>query len=129
MKKEAKDMHFNDVWDLPFKSDPSTKLSIYVWDNNSNVCFNYLGGSYDLYTRIIALLNGEEAEPFKTVVSNNDYILVSDTIYSEVLSTVLMVRGWGHLTGCGALHLPAEEAKRIQMELVDYAVQKLQGIK
>jgi len=127
MKKEPKDMHFNDVWKLPFKSDPS-KLSIYVWDNSNHVCFNYLGGGYDLYTRIIALLNGEEAEPFKMVESKGDYISVSEIENGPTtLLPVLMVRGWGHLTGCGALHLPAEEAKRIQMELVDYAVQKLQG--
>ena len=129
MKKEAKDLHFNDVWELPFNGDPA-ELAVYVWDSNNNVCFNFLGGGYELYTRIIALLNGEEAKPFKMVESKSDYISVSEIENDPTtLLPVLMVRGWGYLTGCGALHLPAEEAKRIQMELVDHAVKKLQGIK
>lgn len=40
---------------------------------------------------------------------------------------LLLVRGWGHLTGGGGLNLKPEQAKVIQDDFANYIVQKLSG--
>lgn len=37
----------------------------------------------------------------------------------------MRIRGWGHLTGCGALNLPPEEAIEIQDDFGEWIVKKL----
>lgn len=38
-----------------------------------------------------------------------------------------LVRGWGHLIGCGGLNLPAELAAKMQDEFINYILDKLNG--
>lgn len=38
---------------------------------------------------------------------------------------VMLTRGWGHLTGCGALNLPGHEAAKIQDDFGEWIVKKL----
>ena len=42
---------------------------------------------------------------------------------------ILLLRGWGHLTGGGALNLPDKEAIQIQNEFLDWVISKLKGKK
>lgn len=37
----------------------------------------------------------------------------------------MLIRGWGHLTGCGALNLPDHEAAKIQDDFGEWIVKKL----
>ena len=114
------------VWSLPFKKDPDG-YSVYIWDNEHNMCFNYLGNDYALYERIVNLLNGEPAEPFKRVGFNENTIAVSDDEQATEAKPILLVRGWGHLTGRGGLRLSVEEAVSKQNELLEYCARKLKG--
>lgn len=117
-------MKFTDVWKLPFVKDPEG-YCIYIWDSNNRMCFNFLGDDYDLYVRIVKLLNGEEAQPFKGVGRDEETIAVSDDVTKNTAAPCLLVRGWGHLTG--SLKLDAKEAIKLQNELIDYCVAKLHG--
>lgn len=38
---------------------------------------------------------------------------------------VILLRGWGHLTGCDALNLPGHEAAKIQDDFGEWIVKKL----
>ena len=40
---------------------------------------------------------------------------------------VFCVRGWGHLTGTGALHLPLQDAQRIQDGFVQHIAKQLKA--
>ena len=122
-----KELTIFDVWTLPFKSDMED-LFIYVWDSNHHMCFNFLTNNEEKCKRILALLNGkEDAVPFDNVGINNCCIGASNG--DEKPLGILMVRGWGYLTGSGALNLDPKVAIRLQNELVDFAVKQLKGEK
>lgn len=40
---------------------------------------------------------------------------------------LILIRGWGYLTGSGGLNLPDEEAAAIQDDLATYLVEQLKG--
>lgn len=40
-------------------------------------------------------------------------------------ANIIRIRGWGHLTGCGALNLPSEKAAKIQDDFGEWIVKKL----
>lgn len=115
-------MTFKDAWTLPFKGDP-IGYTIYIWDSKNHVCFNYLDDDREKYDRIINLLNGEDATPFKKCNIKGDYISVYD--YDVDVKPILLVRGWGYLTGSGGLKLDAEKAKKLQEDLIEYCRDKL----
>lgn len=69
---------------------------------------------------IIDLLNGNGEKTVKKEVKyNKDGYVSIDGI------NVMLLRGWGHLTGCGALNLPPEEAIEIQDDFGEWIVKKL----
>lgn len=123
MKKIRRDLNFKDVWTFPFKKDPGG-YSSYVWDSKSHICFDFLSNDYDLYDRIVKLLNGDDAPKFKHVGRDRIHIHVSESGEINDRKHVLLVRGWGHLTG--GLKLSSEEAIRLQDELLDYCVSMLE---
>lgn len=128
MKKEIKT--FKDAWALPFKKDPEG-LCVYIWDSKSHMCFNFGVEDLELYDRVVKLLNGEDAKPFKDVYRVNGHrIMVNNDFDHNVCAKVvplLYVRGWGYLTG--ALDLDACTAERLQKELMEYCAKKLLGEK
>lgn len=68
---------------------------------------------------IIDILNGNCDEKINhTLTYKNNDIYVGDNEF-------IIVRGWGHLTGCGALNLPVEEAAKIQDDFANYIITKL----
>lgn len=109
-------MNFTEIYFRPFRGDPGG-YSSYIWCDKHTMCFSILQPR--LKNRIIDLLNGEdEAVPFLRVEIDNDYIVING-------SPALLVRGWGRLTGCGALRLEASKAKAIQKEFLEWTLQQL----
>lgn len=109
-------MNFTEIYFRPFRGDPGG-YSSYIWCDKNTMCFSILQPR--LKNRMIALLNGEdEAVPFLRVETDNDYIVING-------SPALLVRGWGRLTGCGALRLEASKAKAIQKEFLEWTVKQL----
>lgn len=115
----------NDILKLPFKKD-SGSYTCYVYDNDMNICFDYL---YDdnvaEYERVVGLLNGDTVnyKKFDNVTYDDENIYVSDG--NEDPHNILLVRGWGLLTG--ALKLSFDEAIKLQKELIAYCSDKLKG--
>jgi hypothetical protein len=84
---------------------------------------------FERIKRAAALLNGDEGvTPFKYVGYNfeEDVIGVGDT-EEEAENPILLMRGWGYLTGTGALHLKSEQAREIQLDFMKWAVRKFKG--
>ena len=108
-------MQFTEIYFRPFRGDPGG-YSSYIWCDKHTMCFSIL--QKHLKDRIIALLNGDEATPFLRVEVNDDYIVING-------SPALLVRGWGRLTGYGALRLEASNAKTIQKDFLEWTVQQL----
>lgn len=71
---------------------------------------------------LVDLLNGEDIK----FNSSHEFSVIDTEIYCD--GDVLMrIRGWGHLTGEGALNLPAKEAVTIQNEFAEYLLNKLKN--
>jgi len=119
-------MKFTDAWTLPFKGDPNG-ITIYIWDSKGHMCFTYLDDDEQKYRRIIGLLNGEDEKPFVGVGSDGSHIAVTDDRTETETKPCLLVRGWGYLTGIGALNLDHETAGNLQHELMEYCMNKLIG--
>jgi hypothetical protein len=43
----------------------------------------------------------------------------------DELTPLILIRGWGNLTGCGAYNLDGEYAGKIQDTLEEYIIEKL----
>lgn len=130
MKKEIKS--FKDAWTLPFVKDPEG-LCVYIWDSKGHMCFNFGVCDLGLYDRVVKLLNGEEAKPFKDAyIEYQHQIVVNNDFGHKVCGNavpLLFPRGWGFLTGCNGLCLDMKTAARLQEEMVEYCVKKLKGEK
>lgn len=110
-------MNALDIYKPPFTTD-----GCFVWAANNVMSLMAAGtveNSEALLQRVCDLLNG-------TVTTDKRPALSYDC--PEILlngKTFLVVRGWGHLTGSGALALPAEEATVIQDEFAKFVMSRL----
>ena len=132
---EKENITYKEAFTGPYNTD---QLECYIWCknvfNNNQMCFTILKGSetseeHEKIKRIAALLNGEDnAVPFKHVGYNfdADVIGVGDTP-EEAKTPILLMRGWGYLTGTGALHLKSEQARKIQLDFMKWAIRKFKG--
>lgn len=111
-------MSFKDVFKVPFTCDPGG-YECYIWCSENRVAYTLL--KRGISKQIVALLNGEEgATPFNDVSFDDQHIKVGG-------EPILLVRGWGHLTGRLRINPPA--AKQIQADFVKWTAEKLQGLK
>jgi hypothetical protein len=109
-------MQFSEIYFKPFRGDPGG-YSLYIWCGRNTLCFNLLRPA--LRDRIIALLNGEDnAKPFRYVDVDDDYILING-------APALLVRGWGRLTGGGALQLKEADAIKLQKDFLEWSIKQL----
>ena len=113
-------MEHTDVFKGPFTADEEC---CYIFCNDgSQMCFDVMDErDASLGKRIAALLNDElDVEYFDDIGVSDDGQYICNGH-----SPILMVRGWGYLTG--ALHLPAKEAVKIQNDFVKWAARMLSG--
>ena len=125
MAEETNKKIIAETWTLPFVGD---KFSMYVMDSEHHVCFNFLSKDEELYKRVIDVLNNAPSSiPFKGTGRDKTHIAVSDDTSNEYAKPILLVRGWGYLTGGGGLDLSYEEAVRRQDALLNYCEARLKG--
>lgn len=110
-------MKFDEIYKPPFHEVFNPVVS-----NEEGVhCFNWCS-VVDRPTRkeLIDILNGKSKKAVKCEVKydGNGTVCMKDI-------NVIHIRGWGHLTGCGALNLPPEEAIEIQDDFGEWIVKKL----
>lgn len=122
---QNKNINFKDVWKPPFKYDGWG----YIWSSNNVMTFtvDLYYDTEDEYSRInkimknfVKVLNDEkDFEKMEGItVRNGCDIYLND----ECLG---YFRGWGHLTGSGALNLKPDVAAKIQDEFINDFVSKI----
>lgn len=109
-------MTWKDVWPLPFSND----YGIYGKAKNGAIAFNFLFDSEEQQDLLIATINGDRETGNKIPVTHDGQgsIMLGN-------NAVLLIRGWGYLTGGGGLGLDADTAAKLQDELADYIVSRL----
>ena len=108
---------------------------VYAWDaengmalSNFNLKYdeeeNYLHGEQERIKHIIDVINGDCSSDFEPEwdISNDDPCKITYRGKQQFL-----VRGWGHLTGCGGLNLPEKLASEMQDGFIDYILDRLNG--
>lgn len=116
-------MTFKDCYKLPLSVDEYCPIITWTADNKRafDWCVNI---SPEKQQELINKINDTKQHQFK-------YKFYRDgiEIYSENPKfngkPILMIRGWGYLTGIGGLHLSQEEAIQIQDEFGNYIVEQL----
>ena len=114
MKKITKE----EVWKLPVYNKCDTFI-----ESNENVSLcSIVGNDITLIDNIIKKLNGANEISFQEQFSVN----AKYPLYIQYNNkNVLLMRGWGYLTGTGTLNLPVKEAEKIQDNMRDWIVDML----
>lgn len=125
MKQDNPDITFKDAYKPPFKVWMED-LPIYVQTSEGVTAFTIMNPDrIDDIRRIVSLINEEEgAIPFEHCGGNRERHIIA----TDDLTPVLLLRGWGHLTGGGAMNLPFERAAKIQDEFYDFCLRKILGM-
>ena len=103
------------VYVRPFKNDENCE--IYVRDANNHTVFNKCERNEELFTKILNKLNGSSNEKIP-VSHSGGYILMNDR-------RILLIRGWGRLTGLGGFNLDSDEACEVQDDFANWIVETL----
>ena len=110
--------NFKDIYKLPLRVCDSY---VYIWTDNGVMAFNNLVGfdkpEKEYLNDLVAAINGEKPGVYDAVAGGGR-ILVNGKM-------VLLARGWGHLTGGGALNLPPDVAEKIQDDFIAFCVSQL----
>lgn len=100
---------------LPFSNDENCE--IYVRDKFNRVVFNKLERNPELFDQIIKKLNGE---------SNQSFDVELDGCYIKLDNRrVMLIRGWGRLTGSGGFGLSSQDACSTQDEFGEWIIEQL----
>lgn len=70
---------------------------------------------------VLALINGEREGFLEGTVK----FIKEEGVITLDGAVIILIRGWGHLTGGGGLNLPADEAARIQDEFGNFIANQL----
>jgi hypothetical protein len=100
------------------------KFSDWIYDANDNFCCQFMA---DLPT--------EKIQAFRDIVNGvtkpqneNTYVFNENKgVITINGKNLILIRGWGFLTGVGGLNLPDDEAFAIQNKLGRYLTEKLNG--
>lgn len=129
----ARKIHWQDVWEMPLRLDEYSYS--YAYSQNDTMALTFEADTkYQIENarRIVRIINGEESpKPGEEWVVRGVDFFTQDENYKEEAqgwNYVFCVRGWGHLTGTGAMNLPVKEAERIQDEFARFILEKLNAL-
>lgn len=109
-------MKWQDVYKLPLNLDEWSDN--YAWCKDGTMALTFDGLSVNERERCVKTINGEDNFKISGLSFDGcDFYQNGDYIFC--------VRGWGNLTGIGALNLPEEKALEIQDGFVQYIFDKL----
>lgn len=117
-------MKWQDVYKFPLKVD--NYCPIITWTADKQRAFDWCVDDVnsEKQQELIDIINGTKQHQFKHKFYREGIEIYSNNpIFNE--KPILRIRGWGHLTGIGGLHLSEAEAIRIQDEFGDYIVEQL----
>lgn len=110
--------NWKDIYQLPLKQRPYIS---WVYDSANNFVFQFTIDDELFQQNIINILNGlKKSDALQTYYHKEGKIIGNITQKS-----IILIRGWGNLTGTGAHNLPSEEAANIQDTFAEWIVQTL----
>jgi hypothetical protein len=113
---------WKDIYKLPLRLDDSIG---WVWDSNDNFVFQFTIEHTKLCKKIIGLLNGEAY----TQKGSTPFVYEDGYIIDGEKNNLILIRGWGNLTGTGSHNLSVKEAILVQDTFGNYIKDKLNGNK
>jgi len=127
---------FKEVFKLPLKYVEACPFMVLTADDQC--AFDFEWQAWETYEKdshidnksihdIIAKLNGDNSiilENYYNFSYNNGEIWAFST-KAKKKKHIMLIRGWGHLTGTGGLHLKDEDAAKIQDDFGQYIVETL----
>ena len=97
------------------------------WSYDSDTLYDEHGnlatGEEQRISHIIDIINGECPTDYEAKWTAGDD--VTEIYYKGEFQ--FLVRGWGHLTGCGGLNLPEDLAAKMQDGFIAYILDRLNG--
>ena len=114
-------LHLDDYGSYAWDADGNMALSAFdlVYDEHGNLAT----GEEQRISHIIDIINGECPTDYEAKWTAGDD--VTEIYYKGEFQ--FLVRGWGHLTGCGGLNLPEDLAAKMQDGFIAYILDKLNG--
>ena len=118
-------MNWKNIYKLPLKVDED--CPIITWTADNQRAFDWcVDVSSEKQQELIDMINSTKQHQFKYKFYREGIEIYSENpIFKR--EPVLLIRGWGYLTGIGGLHLSEKEAIKIQDEFGDYIVKQLNG--
>ncbi len=108
---------WKDVYRLPLRLDKST---FWVYDDNYNFVFQFETEDEKLKIEIIDVINVDKN------LDRDDYFEYRNTLIVDSKGIeIIMIRGYGYLTGIGGLNLSDKEACNIQDTFGQFIVDRL----
>lgn len=126
LKKSVDEVSFTDIYELPLHQ---ARYSTWVRDAKDNFVFQFqwFEDSREQQTLIIQILNGEITDYKRQNLIHRDgeILLLKDAkgVIKEV--PLMLIRGWGNLTGSGSYNMPSEYACKIQDSFAEFIISKL----
>lgn len=123
--------NWTDCYELPLHI---SKYGSYAYDSHDTMALSsfkyrynddgdYAEGEIERVEKIISIINGEIESDFEPAWSVDEHEPARINYKGEYQ---FLVRGWGHLTGCGnAMNLPVEIAEKMQDGFIAYIVARL----
>jgi hypothetical protein len=107
---------YKDVYELPLED-----IHGWIYDQKRNFVFQFMIDDEKTEQKILDVINGKEN--FK----NLDLLFKHEQgkIVDKFGSPIILIRGWGNLTGIGAMNLSVEEASNIQDTFANFIVERL----
>lgn len=114
--------NWKDIYALPLNLESGID---WVFDAGGNFVFQFLASfkQPDQKKKIMYILNEKAESETKSIITHKDgYILADNT-------KIILIRGWGNLTGPGGHNLSEEEAANVQDTFAEYIVERLSNTK
>lgn len=107
---------YKEVYQLPLEDQHG-----WIYDQKRNFVFQFLIDNEEIENKILDVING------KNNLTNPEIFFVHENgiIKNNKGQEFILIRGWGNLTGKGALNLSDKEAFNIQDTFADFIVERL----
>ena len=107
---------YKDIYELPLEESHG-----WIYDQKRNFVFQFMIDDEKKEQKILNVINGKEN--FK----NLDLVFKHEQgqIVGKSGLPIILIRGWGNLTGIGSMNLSVEEASNIQYTFANFIVERL----
>lgn len=108
--------NYKDVYQLPLEDNHG-----WIYDQKGNFVFQFMIDDEAIESKVLDVINGKYNLTNPKVSFHNE----NGVIKTNEGNDFILIRGWGNLTGKGALNLSDKEASNIQDTFADFIVERL----